>query len=186
MPSDQIEIKFRWKKFPLETSGFVVCIIRDDDSFYNDYNIDNLLTYIKTIFPEVSSDITSKNIELYRKNCESDKSHKNTIVISPSFHEDEWVDNLRVYSNKKDNSFYIIEGKYSDIPKIALTLSDVMFFTSQEVLNLYKIDRFGVSMKFEDERLQNNKNCFYIIDKQNMKDNIRVLPKKYMDRYNEN
>ena len=67
-----------------------------------------------------------------------------------------------------------------------MTLSDVMFFTSQEVLNLYKIDRFGVSMKFEDERLQNNKNCFYIIDKQNMKDNIRVLPKKYMDRYNEN
>ena len=162
---------FNWNEFPVERDKFLICIcLKTAQTKGEKLDSDNILNYIKVIFPEETiSDITKKL---------NTTTTKSTLIID-ELSENHWSQNVLILKKYLDNRGHIIIiGNYDNIPKLLLTISDIIIFDIDETANKYLTERHRMNISNF-----NNDSHHILIDKRNLNMNIHGLSKEEIKHY---
>jgi hypothetical protein len=176
---------FSWDKFPVESDKFRMCICLENEIIEDDnQSIKNLIEYNKLLFPEnIIYYKTIQDLIYYKKQSYNIKS---TVLIDLRNNEknknktsDLWLENLYMMILDLESIYCIIIGEYSKVPKIILTVSDIIIFDTTNTINKYlserhnsKLSNFDVTEKY-----------YLMVDKRRMDFKIQVLEKSKVNRY---
>lgn len=173
MANEQKDITvFLWNEFPVEKTKFTTCICKDG---IEESKLDELLNFIKLIYPEDYIVYTTPKDLIEYKNRISVK--KSTIIFDLCKTTD-WAENLYILDRYLDRAYFIIIGLYEHIPKIYLTISDIMIFNDEETINKYLSTRHNSLISNF-----NHQSYYCLLDKRRMGMKINGLIKSNLTQY---
>lgn len=167
---------FSWNEFPVEKNKFFICICTKSNLIDSERkNIDKLLNYVQIIFPE--NKIIYNDPEDFIKYKTQIENGKTTMILDLRKSTD-WIERLYFLNRYLDKGYFIIIGDYDIIPKISLTMSDILIFDTEETTNKYLGERYRSTISNF-----NIDTHYVLIDKRRMGLNIHGLTKAELDRY---
>lgn len=179
---------FSWNEFPVERDRFFVCICTENlEEFKSKSSITapttpashldplntSTLNFIKSVFPEECKTYTERNdIVEYKK-----RINKSTLLFDFNKKSD-WIDCMVVLQGYLNSGHFIFVGPYENIPKTALTVSDILIFDTANTANKYLSERHNSNIN------NFNTNTHYIlIDRRRMGFSVHGLTKSDLERY---
>jgi hypothetical protein len=169
---------FNWDKFPVEEDKFLICIcLKSEQTNVEKIDSNNIINYIKIIFPEENI-IYNNNSDIINYTKKLNTTSKCTLIID-ELSKNHWSQNISVLKKYLDNRGYIIIIKdYDNMPKLLLSISDIIIFDIDETANKYLTERHRMNISNF-----NNDSHHILIDKRNLNMNIHGLSKDEIKHY---
>ena len=169
---------FTWNEFPVEADKLTLCICTGKNLGASEkLEIDKLIRYIKTIYPENIIDYHTNNTNTIINTKLQSSDEKKTLFLDIK-EETTWTDNMSLYHQYLDNRGHIIvTGEYENIPNIVLTSADIIIFDTEETTNKYLTRHKSSLNNF------NTTTHYILVDKRRMGFRVYGLSKSDLERY---